>query len=92
MVFLCHTLRVCHDLTDKSVVVQLVRVHDLAAHDAALRKPLPDSHRVYVIHAVIFFGGVEFFCLDELGDPALYLGPRQRHMVKIAVRSGQCDL
>ena len=57
--------------------VQLVRIHNLSVYDAVFRKLFPDGSRVNIVKAVIFFFRIEFFRLDELGNPALHLCPGQ---------------
>ena len=70
-----------HDLLNKGIVVQLFRVHHMAVHNAALGQGLPDGDGVYIVQIVLFDLGVEAVLLDELGNPALYLGPGQHRSV-----------
>ena len=46
-------------------------------HNAALGQSLPNGDGVDVVEPVLFRFGVEPTLLDELGNPALYLGPGQ---------------
>ena len=77
-------LHISHDLTNKGVAAQFFRVHYLAVHNAALGQPLPYLHRVNIFKVVLFLLGEELVPLNELGDPALDLGPR--HIARSAVR------
>ena len=70
-------IRFC--LPDNGSCVQLFRIHNLAVHNAVIRKPFPDGSRVNIVKAVIFFFRIELFCLDKLGNPALHLCPGQHH-------------
>ena len=74
----CNSLGVGHDLLNKGGVIQLFRVHHMAVHNAALGQGLPDSDGVHIVQIVLLDLGVETVLLDELGNPALYLGPGQR--------------
>ena len=65
-------------------MVQFFRVRHLAVHDPALGQGLPDGDRVDVVKTILFFLGIEAILLDELGDPALYFGPR--HIARRAIR------
>ena len=71
-------LHIPHDLLNKGVIVQLFRVHHMAVHNATLGQGLPDGDGVHIVQIILFDLGVEAILLDELGNPALYLGPRQR--------------
>ena len=82
----CNGLHIPHHLLDERVIVQLFRVRHLAVHDPALGQGFPDGDRVDVVKAVLFFRGIEAVLLDELGNPALYFGPR--HIARRAIR---CD-
>ena len=64
-------------LPDNGGCVQLVRIHDLAVHNAVIRKLFPDGSGVNIVKAVIFFFRIEFIRLDKLGNPALHLCPGQ---------------
>ena len=70
-------LRVCHDLLNKGVPIQRLRVRHLTVHDPGLGQMLPNCHRVHVVHSVIFFLREELLSLDKLGDPPLDFRPRQ---------------
>ena len=74
-------LHIPHGLLNKGGVVQLFRVHHMAVHNAALGQGLPDGDGVYIVQIVLFDLGVEAVLLDELGNPALYLGPGQHRSV-----------
>ena len=82
----CDGLHIPHHLPDERIIVQFFRVRHLAVHDPALGQGLPDGDRVDVVKTVLFFLGIEAVLLDELGDPALYFGPR--HIARRAIR---CD-
>ncbi|CUP84881.1 Uncharacterised protein [Enterocloster clostridioformis] len=66
----------CH-LPDKRVMIQLFGVNYLTTNNTTLFQGLPDSNRVNIIKAVLFFFCEKPILLDELGNPALYLCPRQ---------------
>ena len=70
-------LHIPHDLLNKGVAVQLFRVHHMAVHNAALGQGLPDSDGVHIVQIVLLDLGIEAILLNELGDPALHLGPGQ---------------
>ena len=70
-------LRIRHNTLDERVIVQFFLVHQLAIHNAALGQRLPDGNGVDVVKSVLFRFGVEPLLLDEMGNPALYLGPGQ---------------
>ena len=61
----------------KRVSIQCLGVHHFAVHDSGLGKMLPNGDGVHVVQIVEFLLGVESVGLDELGDPALDLGPGQ---------------
>ena len=82
----CNGLHILHHLPDERVIVQFFRLCHLTVHNPALGQGLPDGDRVDVVKTVLFRFGVEPIFLDELGDPALYLGPR--HIARRAIR---CD-
>ena len=66
----------CH-LPDERVLIQLFGVNYLTTNNTTLFQGLPDSNRVNIIKAVLFFLCKKPIILDELGNPALYLCPRQ---------------
>ena len=82
----CDGLHILHHLPDERVIVQFFRVCHLTVHNPALGQGLPDGNRVDVVKTVLFRLGVEPIFLDELGNPALYFGPR--HIARRAIR---CD-
>ena len=73
----CNLFRVGHNLLNKGIIVQLLGVHHLTVHNTALGQGLPDSDGVHIVQIVLFDLGVETVLLDELGNPALHLGPGQ---------------
>ena len=68
-------LRVGQYPLDKGVAVQLLRVHHLAVDDAPPGQFLPDGNGVNAVKIVLLGLGVEAVLPDELGNPALDLGP-----------------
>ena len=72
-----YPLGICLHLLDNGGCVQLVRIHNLAVHNAVIRKLFPDGSGVNIVQAVIFFFRIEFIRLDKLGNPALHLCPGQ---------------
>lgn len=50
----------------------------MTVHNAALSQGLTDGDGVHIVQIVLLDLGIEAILLDELGDPALYLGLGQR--------------
>lgn len=50
----------------------------MTVHNAALGQGLPDGDGVHIVQIILFDLGVEAILLDELGNPALHLGPGKR--------------
>ena len=53
----------------------------MSVHNPTLSQGLPDSGGVHIIQIVLLGLGIETLLLDELGNPALHLGPGQRRSV-----------
>ena len=62
-------------MLDEGVIVQLFRVHHLAVDDAPPGQLLPDGDGVNAVKIVLLGLGIEAVLPDELGNPALDLGP-----------------
>ena len=75
-------LHIRHHALNEWVIVQLFFVHQLVIHNAALGQRLPDGDGVDVVKPVLFRFGVEPILLDELGNPALHLGPGQLNSLR----------
>ena len=60
---------------NKGVVVQFFRFCHLPVYNAALGQIVPDGNRVYIVQIVLFLLGIKAVCLNQLGNPALDLGP-----------------
>ena len=73
--------RIPHNLLDKGRGVQFVSIHHLSVYDPVFCQPFPDGNGINIVHAVIFFLGVEFFRFDKLGNPFLHLGPGKFHLL-----------
>ena len=50
----------------------------MTVHNAALGQGLPDGDGVDIVQIVLLDLGIEAILLNELGDPALHLGPEKR--------------
>lgn len=75
--FLGNALHIGDHLPDERVLIQLFGVNYLTINDTTLFQGLSDSNRVNIIKAILFFFREKPILLDKLGNPALYLCPRQ---------------
>ena len=66
--------------TNERVVFKCFGINKLTVYNTSCRKIFTDYNRVNIIHAVIFFGGIESFFLDELGNTPLHLCPGHLHI------------
>ncbi len=77
---LCNAFCICFHHTNEGIVFKCFGINKLTVYNTSCRKIFADYNRVNIIHAVIFFRGIESFFLDELGNAPLHLCPGHLHI------------